>query len=257
MANPTPYQTLAEIYDVIRPGYPEALIHDILTAAALPGTASLLEIGAGTGKATQAFLSHGFAVDAVEPDAHMAELLVKKISTPKLKLYIAPFETWNAPCGDYPLIYCAQAFHWLDRNTKFQKCARLLAPNGFLALFWYDPIPPKHSAAYHATEQLKAAYFGSTLPAQTVSPDTRKQEIQAAEDFTPVLQRQYDIVLHNTPEQALMVMQSTPAFSNAFQALSPDAQHRFCTDFTVAVNENGGFLDAPMRYSLYLLQRNS
>lgn len=255
MQTDSPYHALSETYDAIRPGYPDALIDDILAQTALTIDAPLLEIGAGTGKATCSFLSRGFCVDAVELDAHMAARLERKLASARLNLFVSAFETWDAPRNDYGLIYCAQAFHWLDRHTKFQRCAQLLAPGGFLALFWYDPLPPADSAALRETERVKRSYFGPAQHTQMVSLDVREQEIQAAHEFTLVFEQQYNIILHNSAEQALMAMESTPAFTQAYQKLSCDAQRRFKQEFTKAVLENGGFLDAPMRYSLYLLKK--
>ncbi len=250
-----PYRSLAETYDAIRPGYPSELIDDILTQAAPAGTDVLMEIGAGTGKATQMFLERGFSVDAVELDTDMAALLERKLRSPKLRLSVSSFETWQPPRRDYSLIYCAQAFHWLDGDTKFGRCAELLVSGGYLALFWYDPMRPADSAAYLASEQVKSRYFGPALSMQTVSMDTRKREIQEAKEFAPVFQQQYDIILHNTPEQALAAMQSTPAFGAAMKKLPEKQQQAFFKEFTAAVEENGGVLDAPMRYSLYLLRK--
>ncbi len=51
------YNTIAETYDAIRPGYPVPLIADIVEAGNLSEASKLMEIGAGTGKATIAFLS--------------------------------------------------------------------------------------------------------------------------------------------------------------------------------------------------------
>lgn len=251
----SPYQSLAETYEAIRPGYPEALIDDVLSQTALTSPGPLLEIGAGTGKATKAFLERGYAVDAVEPDGDMAALLRRKLHSPDLRLFVSPFERWQPPRSSYPMIYCAQAFHWLDGQTKFARCAELLMERGYLALFWYDPLPPVDSPVFRASERVKAHYFGPALPAQTVSLDTREQEIWEAKEFELVFRRQYDITLFNTPAQALAAMESTPAFSEAMKKLPEDRQRVFLEDFTAAVEENGGVLEAPMRYSMYLLRK--
>lgn len=251
----SPYQSLAETYEIIRPGYPEALIDDVVTWTAIAGPAPLLEIGAGTGKATRSFLERGFSIDAVEPDVEMAALLKQKLQMPKLRLFVSPFEGFQPPGVEYPLIYCAQAFHWLDACTKFERCAELLAASGYLALFWYDPMQPVNSAAYQASERVKVRYFNSVLPTQTVSLDTREQEIQEAKEFTLVFRQQYDVTLRNTPEQALTAMRSMPSFVEEMKKLSATRQQDFQKEFTTAVKENGGILDTPMRYSLYLLQK--
>jgi SAM-dependent methyltransferase len=61
---------VAGLYDRARPGYPAALIDDLVTWAQ-PG-ARALEIGAGTGKATRLLAARGVSVLGIEPSAEMA-----------------------------------------------------------------------------------------------------------------------------------------------------------------------------------------
>ena len=56
------YNTIAETYDANRPDYPASMIVDIVEAGNLSETSKLMEIGAGTGKATTDFLSRGFSI---------------------------------------------------------------------------------------------------------------------------------------------------------------------------------------------------
>src|SRR3954470_4875865 len=63
---------VAELYDRVRPAYPEAVYATISGAV---GTARrALEPGAGTGHATAEIAGRGIAVDAVAPDGRMAHL---------------------------------------------------------------------------------------------------------------------------------------------------------------------------------------
>jgi len=50
------FETVADRYDAARPEYPQALIDDVVSLAALEPGARLLEIGCATGKATRPFL---------------------------------------------------------------------------------------------------------------------------------------------------------------------------------------------------------
>ncbi|GIF45964.1 methyltransferase family protein [Asanoa ferruginea] len=123
---------VADEYDRIRPGYPPALVDDVLAYARLGG-APAIEIGAGTGKATVAFARRGVAVTAVEPDEKMAAVLAGRVSD--VTVVASSFEE-HLPTRRYGLLYSAQAWHWTDPAVRWQRAADALAPGGALALFW-------------------------------------------------------------------------------------------------------------------------
>jgi tRNA G46 methylase TrmB len=54
---------VAELYD----SYPPALVDDLVAMAGLDGGQAVLEVGAGTGKATVLFAQRGIPVLAIEP----------------------------------------------------------------------------------------------------------------------------------------------------------------------------------------------
>ncbi len=43
------FDEVAQLYDAVRPGYPKALIEDVIELADLQTTATILEVGTGTG----------------------------------------------------------------------------------------------------------------------------------------------------------------------------------------------------------------
>jgi SAM-dependent methyltransferase len=123
---------VAEQYDRARPSYPDALFDTIIEYAGLgPGDAAL-EIGAGTGKATRAFLSRGIAVHALEPSAGMADVLRGH----GVDVEQSTFEASPLPPEAFRLVYAAQAWHWVHSADRYEKAASVLAPGGTLALFW-------------------------------------------------------------------------------------------------------------------------
>ncbi len=67
----------------------------------------------------------------------MAEILRDKCRDyPNVSVDVVSFEEWNCPNNEkYDMIFCAQAFHWLDKNIKYKKCHELLKENGYLVLF--------------------------------------------------------------------------------------------------------------------------
>lgn len=248
------YSNIADTYDAIRPGYPDTLIQEIVHTGSLSKDSCLMEIAAGTGKATVEFLTLGCQIDAVEIEPSMADLLRKKSASPLLSVSVASFEDWQPPRPQYDCIYCAQGFHWLDPHIKFQKTHQYLKPDGLLALFWYDPLPPSETAAYCASQKVKLDFLGPEDITTSVSMDARLQELQSCAEFSLFLQKEYTVILKNTPEQALSAMESTPAFQQKLQMLSMQNQQAFRRQYIAAIQENGGFLEAPMRYTLFLLK---
>ena len=248
-----PYASLAEIYEAIRPSYPDELISDVITHSQIPQDAHLMEIGAGTGKATACFLRRGYHVDANELDPAMADILSEKCASKKMTLTVGPFETWAPPQSCYDLIYCAQAFHWLDPDIKFEKCRGLLSEGGHLALIWYDPQSAPDTPAYRAAQAVRENYFGPEDMTVSVPMNTRLQEMDVASDFVLCFQKEYPVTIYNTPHQSLLAMQSTPAFSERFSQFPVEKQTAFIREYTAAIEENGGVLEAPMLFSLYIL----
>ncbi len=67
---------VADLYDEARPSYPSALVDDVVEYAGAAGATAdrVLEVGAGTGKATALFADRGLDVLAIEPSAAMARI---------------------------------------------------------------------------------------------------------------------------------------------------------------------------------------
>ena len=125
----------AEEYDLVRPGYPAALVDAVLEHCGGTGV-SAVEAGAGTGKATRGFAARGLRIAAVEPDPAMAGILAASCTGyPGVSVVVGGFEGYvpAEPCG---LLFSAQAWHWIDPASRWDHAAAVLAAGGSLALFW-------------------------------------------------------------------------------------------------------------------------
>jgi SAM-dependent methyltransferase len=123
---------VAQQYDEARPSYPAEVFDFVMSHGALMVGDDALEIGAGTGKATEKFIARGLQVHALEPSAGMAEVLCRK----GLDVEETTFEDWPLQEGAYRLVYAAQAWHWVGGEDRYEKVGRALAPGGIVALFW-------------------------------------------------------------------------------------------------------------------------
>jgi SAM-dependent methyltransferase len=155
----------ADLYDQARPGYPAALFAHL--AGRLSGP-RVLEVGAGTGKATAGLASAGLDVTCIEPDPEMAAVLARRTAgEPRVRVEVAAFES-VAVAEAYDGLVSAQAWHWTDPLTRMDRAAALLRPGGFLGLFWNASVirPP------HAYCAIQAVYddFGLHGPGRPGEP---------------------------------------------------------------------------------------
>ena len=115
--------------------------------AALAGDRPVLEVDAGTGKATLMFAERGVPVTAVEPSAEMAAVARRACGAfPQVRIEEDDFEHWDARGQTFPLIFAAQSWHWVQVPVGFTKAAGLLELGGVLAAFWNRPIWPEARA---------------------------------------------------------------------------------------------------------------
>ncbi len=131
-----PFGAVAQAYEDVRPGYPDELVDAILAYAGRPPT--IVEVGAGTGKATAAFVARGIEVTCVEPDTGMAAFLRRRFGDHgPVTVVPARFEQWSPPMGGVPLIVFALSWHWLDPATRVRDLRAALPAGGAVALLHY------------------------------------------------------------------------------------------------------------------------
>jgi SAM-dependent methyltransferase len=130
---------VAALYDRARPSYPAAAIDAVVGHAALAPAARILEVGAGTGKATALFAQRGLGVVALEPIREMAAVARANCSGCRdVKVIEARFEDWP-PAGRFPLLVSVQAWHWIDPELRYGLARRALVAGGRLAAIWTFP----------------------------------------------------------------------------------------------------------------------
>lgn len=147
------FGAVADDYDRWRPGYPEALVDDVialargadesgLAEAALPPPSQVraVEAGAGTGKATQLFAARGVQVVAIEPSSEMAALARRRCEgLAAVKVVESSFEDWQPEAPSADLVFSAQAWHWVQPDRGYAVARAVLRTGGVFAAFWNRP----------------------------------------------------------------------------------------------------------------------
>lgn len=124
------FATVADAYDRARPSYPREAV-EWLTGR-VPAT--VVELGAGTGKLTDRLVEAGHDVLATDPlDEMLAHL---RLRHPGLRVVNATAEAIPAATRSVDTVVAAQAFHWFDHERALREVARVLKPEGRIALVW-------------------------------------------------------------------------------------------------------------------------
>jgi SAM-dependent methyltransferase len=143
----TVFDEVADEYDRLRPEYPDELVDRACEIAGVGYGDPVLEIGCGTGQLTRSLLARGLRVTAVEPGKHLVSLAERNlVGLGEVEFVGARFEDAVPSREGYRAVFSAAAFHWIDPDVSWRKVARLLPPNGTLALIQYcglcdDRIP--------------------------------------------------------------------------------------------------------------------
>jgi SAM-dependent methyltransferase len=122
----------------VRADYPADLVDFVIRyAGARPK--HMVEAGAGTGLATKVFATLDAPITCIEPDPEMAAILAQKFAgNEMIDVVVGGFEDWTPPADGVDLLYCAQAWHWIDPLVRIRLAAEAVRPGGILALFGHD-----------------------------------------------------------------------------------------------------------------------
>jgi len=183
---------VAEVYDRARPGYPDELFDDLVRMGELAAGDPVLEIGAGTGKATTALLVRGLAVTALEPDAAMAGVLRQRASA--AVVVDGDFETWSTVPDQFALVCAAQAWHWVRPDVGLTKAGDTLRPGGLIALWWNRPNTNSHpiQLELQGVYERLAPAIAENVPDPNVSARGVADQLRASDQFTDVDERVYE-----------------------------------------------------------------
>jgi SAM-dependent methyltransferase len=122
-----------EAYERGRPGYPL----EALGIADVASSATVLDLGAGTGKLTRLLASKFSHVIGVEPDDEMRRLLIARC--PDAEALTGNAEQIPLADASVDAVFAAQCFHWFANERALAEIGRVLRRRGTLVLMWNLP----------------------------------------------------------------------------------------------------------------------
>ena len=139
------FGTIAEDYDRLRAGPPEAAVDWLLPA----GCQVAVDLGAGTGLLTRALARKVPQVVAVEPDERMAAVLrarsagarpsgtpFRGAGSPGIDVVQGRGEAIPLPDASADGVFASSSWHWLDPERAPREIARVLRDGGRLGVIW-------------------------------------------------------------------------------------------------------------------------
>jgi SAM-dependent methyltransferase len=152
------FDDAAQLYDEVRPRYPEEIVEQIIAFAALPAYGCIFEVGCGTGQMTLPFAQRGYAMLAIDQGERLAALAAQHCRPyPQVCVVPCAFEAWQGAAGGFDLFVSAQAFHWIEPQYGLARAAELLKSGGTIALVW-TADRSQGSAFWQATEPIYDEY---------------------------------------------------------------------------------------------------
>jgi SAM-dependent methyltransferase len=209
-------------YHQSRQGYPAALFEQLRSR--VTASPAMLEIGAGTGLASSELLKFDPRhLTIVEPDAELCRFLDERFGDQPATVIRGAFPDVSLD-GQFDLVACAAAFHWMQPEAALAKVRSLLVPGGTWAMWWncYFGHGASDALAEHAhrlfSEEgiaLPPSYSGGSHYA--LDRDRQVAQLEQA-GFSDVEHVVYRTARAFTPEQAADLYRT---FS--FIRLLPDA----------------------------------
>ena len=179
------FDTAAETYEKMRPGYVEELYKDIYHAIPLNKESNVIEIGIGGGQATLPILKTRCQLTAVEYGTELSEVCRRKFREyPNFSVVTSKFEDFTCEHNAFDLIYSASAFHWIPEEIGYTKVFEALKSGGIFARFANHPYKDKGREKLHqAIQNIYAIYMPNSHASNEYSEDDAKSRAEIAQKY--------------------------------------------------------------------------
>lgn len=245
----------AELYDAVRPGYPNELFEDLELLTGLKRGSRVLEIGCGTGQATKCFAERGYRVVCVDPGGALVDVARRKLAGRPVEFVESRFEDWPT-AGRFDVVASGTAWHWVDPTVSYLKAAATLKDDGFIALFW-NLHPTPYTGFFEAVQSV----YGSMVPEwgdPQDRPSTEQRmrsisaEIEVSGWFTKPTIRQYNWTRTYSEEDYLKLLDT---YSDHRSLPSATKERLYHGVGHLIKNEYGGRVERPYLTALFVARK--
>jgi SAM-dependent methyltransferase len=251
------FNTVAELYDQARGGYPRALFDDLMGLANLSAGDAVLEVGCGTGKATEELARRKLNVVALEPGPEMIAAARRRVAgLGAVRFVETTFEAWPVEAGAFRLVAAAQSWHWVAPDMRFKKAFEALAPGGALAVFGTspEPVPEPFRDALEKVYAIHAPETASPPPEHAYRPSGPfARDFERSGLFDPAAHRSYPWSRSFSARSYVDYLRTV----SRYQLMNDERREALLAAIEAAIEANGGGFDAPVETHLYFAHRKA
>lgn len=160
------FDTISEHFDKWREKYSQELFDYIVKTCELNETKTCLEIGPGTGQASDFAINTGCDYTAIELGANLAEVMKKKYgSFDNFKIINDDFEKHIFEAQSFDVVYSAATIQWIKEDIAYKKCFDMLKSNGYLAMFrMLDDYKTPNPELYKEIQKVYDTHYAVNIP---------------------------------------------------------------------------------------------
>ena len=155
------FDTIPEQFDKYRPHYSAELFSALIEYAGIGPGKSVLELGPGTGQATDPILNTGCDYNAIELGENLFAMMKSKYGHhSNFHIINDDFITYDFGSRKFDMIYSAATIQWIPEEIAFSKTFDLLKPGGVLAMMLIkgDYKTPNEDL-YRKIQEVYSEYF--------------------------------------------------------------------------------------------------
>lgn len=131
------FNTIPEEFDKGRTRYCDEVFADLIEYSKLGSGKTVLEIGPGTGQATEPILKTNCSYLAIELGENLAEYTKNKFSSyNNFQIVNDDFIKYSFGKGQFDLVYSAATIQWIPEEIAFPKVHDILKSNGTFAMMF-------------------------------------------------------------------------------------------------------------------------
>ena len=150
-----------EEFDKWRTRYCDECFADVIKYVDLDADKTALEIGPGTGQATEPILKTGCSYLAIELGENFAEAMKNRFgSYDNFQIVNADFETYDLGNDQFDLVYSAATIQWIPEEIGFPKVYDILKNGGtFAMMMTRTDFKSPNEALYSKIQEVYDKYF--------------------------------------------------------------------------------------------------